>query len=184
MRKKDHRGSVFGKLTVIEELPKLKTKLLWLCRCDCGREVSVTASNLVTRNTTSCGICIKSPYSPSERCLLLHWNNYKNNAKNRKVEFKLDYLQFTELVTKNCYYCGSTPQVTNFQSYVGADYSPEFRARLTTAVSGIDRKNPAQGYIADNCVPCCSFCNYAKHRLTEQEYVDLCCRVASFKKSC
>lgn len=36
--------------------------------------------------------------------------------------------------------------------------------------NGIDRINPNKGYSSDNCVSCCSKCNYAKHEMTIDEY--------------
>lgn len=53
----DRTGLRYGQLTVIAYLGKIpgKTKLHWLCQCDCGEQARVTSSNLVTGHTTSCG---------------------------------------------------------------------------------------------------------------------------------
>lgn len=50
----------FGRLTVIEKTESHISKSglkkgQWICRCDCGNEVTVITSNLTTGNTTSCG---------------------------------------------------------------------------------------------------------------------------------
>ena len=57
MRKKlDLRGQKFGKLTVLRENGRDKhNKVLWLCRCECGNEVTVRGDSLRNENTTSCG---------------------------------------------------------------------------------------------------------------------------------
>ena len=61
MRKiEDLTGVRFGRLTVIGEgedyvSPKGEIKKRWLCRCDCGNEVSVYAHKLKVGETTSCG---------------------------------------------------------------------------------------------------------------------------------
>jgi hypothetical protein len=49
-------GQVFGKLTVVEQAGRdnLK-KVLWRCKCECGKETVVVSGSLVTGNTTSCG---------------------------------------------------------------------------------------------------------------------------------
>lgn len=56
----DYIGKRFGRLTVIGRLPSRGhgkgTKLI--CRCDCGNETEVFASNLTRGHTTSCG-CLK-----------------------------------------------------------------------------------------------------------------------------
>lgn len=36
--------------------------------------------------------------------------------------------------------------------------------------NGIDRVDSSKGYTLDNCVPCCSKCNYAKHEMSVEEF--------------
>jgi hypothetical protein len=53
-------GTRFGRLTVLLELPIRKsqsggTKRWFLCRCDCGEEVSVRLGHLRSNHTQSCG---------------------------------------------------------------------------------------------------------------------------------
>lgn len=49
-------GQVFGKLTVVEQAGRDKLKkVLWRCKCECGKETVVVSGSLVTGNTTSCG---------------------------------------------------------------------------------------------------------------------------------
>lgn len=51
---KDLSNQRFGALVALEHVPGSKpTK--WSCRCDCGKETTVNASNLVQGLTTSCG---------------------------------------------------------------------------------------------------------------------------------
>ena len=40
---------------------------LWLCRCDCGREVPVRGSNLRSGNSKSCGHCGRVYTRPTEQ---------------------------------------------------------------------------------------------------------------------
>lgn len=55
----DLAGQRFGRLTVIERAPNLRPKVTrWLCRCDCGTEISVVSRYLITGDTRSCG-CLK-----------------------------------------------------------------------------------------------------------------------------
>ena len=37
--------------------------------------------------------------------------------------------------------------------------------------NGIDRVNPALGYVEDNVVTCCKICNIAKHDLRLEEFL-------------
>ena len=58
---RDRTGEVFGRLTVILYAGKNNLqKSLWLCRCECGNQVTVPSGSLVTGNTTSCGCYLKS----------------------------------------------------------------------------------------------------------------------------
>ena len=53
----DLTGQRFGKLTALEATEKRDPKgsVVWLCKCDCGNTVDVTADALVHKNTISCG---------------------------------------------------------------------------------------------------------------------------------
>lgn len=52
----DITGQKFGKLTVIKKSEKNKRGYwVWLCRCDCGREIKATAGNLKSGNVKSSG---------------------------------------------------------------------------------------------------------------------------------
>lgn len=44
-------GQRFGTLTVIERL----NGAYWVCRCDCGKEITSYRGNLTSGNTKSCG---------------------------------------------------------------------------------------------------------------------------------
>lgn len=51
-------GDVFGRLTVVGELPKQKRLRLWNCKCECGAEAAVQQGNLRMGITRSCG-CLR-----------------------------------------------------------------------------------------------------------------------------
>lgn len=61
----DLTGQRFGRLTVIERAenrvqPNGHCCTQWLCKCDCGKEVVVSALNLKRGHTRSCGCLVKS----------------------------------------------------------------------------------------------------------------------------
>lgn len=80
---------------------------------------------------------------------------YKYNAKRRGLEFEISESKYKELITGGCFYCG---------------IKDEDRV-------GIDRKLSTIGYMVDNCVGCCSTCNFMKKSLTPHAFVDMCTRV-------
>lgn len=57
MKLVDLTGQRFGRLTVLRRYEKNSSqgKTLWLCKCDCGTETTVTTSNLKSGHTQSCG---------------------------------------------------------------------------------------------------------------------------------
>lgn len=85
---------------------------------------------------------------------------YQRSARYRKLPFEITLDQFSEIIQQQCYYCGD-------------------------AGWGVDRKNNSLGYIIQNCVSCCSKCNFAKHKTSEVEFLTLCERVTNhqFQKS-
>lgn len=58
---KDLTGQRIGRLTVIKRIEDKivgsREAVQWFCKCDCGRETKVLASNLLNGNTQSCGLC-------------------------------------------------------------------------------------------------------------------------------
>ncbi len=56
---KDISGTHFDRLEAIEPTERRRGgHVVWRCRCDCGNECFVSAGNLVSRNTRSCG-CLR-----------------------------------------------------------------------------------------------------------------------------
>lgn len=61
----DLKGQKFGKLTVIEQTEERKYgRVVWICKCDCGNIIKVSAGHLINGNTRSCG-CIRKEIAPT-----------------------------------------------------------------------------------------------------------------------
>ena len=56
----DETGKVYGRLTVIKRIPPQKgdKRVFWECKCSCGNYKNVSAKDLRSGKTTSCG-CLK-----------------------------------------------------------------------------------------------------------------------------
>lgn len=62
-------GKVFGKLTVLRHDPSVQSAdkhSYWLCRCECGNELSVNGRNLRRGMTRSCG-CLRTHHGQARR---------------------------------------------------------------------------------------------------------------------
>lgn len=80
---------------------------------------------------------------------------YQKSAENRNLEWELDNKTAFELFGSACYYCGKD------------------------GPGGIDRINSNIGYLTQNVVPCCSQCNYAKGRLSAEQFIRMCHQIAN-----
>jgi len=67
MKETDITGKRFGKLTAIRSEgvgPCWRT--MWMCHCDCGRDVTVYKNNLVSGHTRSCGCLRRDRWKPKD----------------------------------------------------------------------------------------------------------------------
>jgi hypothetical protein len=176
---KNNLGKRFGKLIVLEARRQNHTKkksIVWLCQCDCGRQVARTAAALNSRTTTSCGCStyteevirkMSDPHRISEPALHKDFAAYRSGAYARGIEFDLSFEQFKELVTKQCSYCG-------------IENSREVHTKYETVrVNGIDRLDSSKGYVVNNCVSCCHVCNRLKMRHSAYAFVAHIRRIAN-----
>jgi hypothetical protein len=49
----------FSRLVALKYVERRKAQAMWLCRCDCGTEKEISASNLRSNHTKSCGCLAK-----------------------------------------------------------------------------------------------------------------------------
>jgi len=136
---RDYTGEKRGRLTVIKIYSHNKVK--WLCRCDCGKETLVWASNL--KRTKSCGCLIKETASKRfkkhglaktpehiawaamrQRCLFKGHKNYHNYGG------------------RGILICKEWDLFENFLSDMGKRPSPDH---------SLERINNELGYSKENC---------------------------------
>lgn len=76
-------GKQYGELVVIQETDKRDNagRVIWLCKCSCGKEVEVPSGSLTSGNTSSCGHLRTQKVSKGEekieKILLKNGINYK-----------------------------------------------------------------------------------------------------------
>lgn len=87
--------------------------------------------------------------------------DYQYSSKTRNIIWDLSYDQFVEIIKSNCFYCNYPPSQTKLNE--GWKYKILY--------NGIDRKDNSKGYIKDNCVPCCKFCNMAKGKNSLKDFL-------------
>ena len=174
MKRLDISGKKFGTLTAIKDVGcDKKYGRLWECLCDCGNTITIPTTNLTTDKTKSCG-CLRGRPSHPEGLASFNrlYIQYKQNAKKRDYKFELTKDQFREITKQNCIYCGVMPAQSTLNSK---------NSNGPYIYNGVDRLDNLKGYIEDNCVPCCKYCNYAKNDLTEEEFLN---RIVKIYNNC
>ena len=86
---------------------------------------------------------------------------YRGSAKLKNLDFELTKEEFIDMVKKNCGYCGIIQD---------------------KGFNGVDRVNSTIGYIKENCVSCCSICNYMKKCLDKQTFLQRVEHIVTYNK--
>jgi hypothetical protein len=176
-------GDQFNYLTVIEYGGRQKA-YKYKCECVCGKITYVVSTNLRNGRAKSCG-CKASEFNiknlPRKQrvtpIINKMFRDYKLGATTRNYEFDLSLSEFEVLIFRSCHYCGSPPS-TPKKSRAVKEANVE-----DLYVNGIDRLDNSKGYHANNVVPCCKTCNYAKGPLTVEEWISWIRRVITYKYS-
>lgn len=182
-------GTVFGHLTVIgySTIPFAETQRngavterRLVCRCSCGKEKCVLPKSLVCGATISCG-CVGLKHriaamriawklEPGVASMNAVYGKAKSQAAHRGLVWNITIDEFHRLAQGECHYCGSMAS----KSYTTKSSGVPF------VYNGIDRLDSTRGYVRDNVVACCKNCNYAKHKLSVEEFKEWLHRAATY----
>ena len=151
-----------------------KIEYLWKCKCDCG-EIFYARENCLEKRVgcTHCTAFKVATNRSLKKSGIINkgikgrvFKDYQTGAKKKNREFNLSFDDFIKLSESNCYYCGAEPsEKESDKKYVYKMATPWKR-------NGIDRVDTTKGYTIDNCVPCCTKCNVAKHDLKLEDFKD------------
>lgn len=180
----DLTGLKFGRLTALRRVADdRQKKAQWLCRCDCGKQVTVRRCSLRDGATQSCK-CLqledfarrlpamklvqqanKLPAGEAAFRVLLHAYEVRGKQKG----WGLTREQVYNLFKGDCHYCGCAPY-------------RKATARNSTGYflfNGIDRMNNKLGYFSNNVVSCCRTCNFCKGARSYQDFMNWVVSVAA-----
>jgi hypothetical protein len=100
------------------------------------------------------------------------WRNHYLIVAGRKVAkekgFNLTEEEFRQISSKNCFYCNASPTPTRGHR--------SWSAYINT--NGLDRVDSSVGYLYENVVPCCKYCNFAKSDRTVEEFKEWVAQLA------
>jgi len=127
----DLAGQKFGRLTPVEHIGKDKWGgTLWLCECDCGKEIIILRSSLVSGNTKSCG-CLniekriktgkaRKTHGRSNTKIYKIWRRILNRCNNPKYHTYQNYGGRTPPITVCYRWSNKNPKgFENFYKDVG-----------------------------------------------------------------
>jgi hypothetical protein len=144
-----------------EKVKALKTKwkkehpFSWRCEHDISKDRCSRCSSIFCEHEKckrDCSLC--SPESV--------YKQYLSRAKRRHLDFALTCEEFVSAVSRNCDYCGRSPQQCSGM--------------------GIDRIDNSVGYTFCNSAPCCAPCNFMKKSMSLEEFLDHLRIIAVFQK--
>lgn len=93
---------------------------------------------------------------------------YQSNADSRNHQFLLTFEEFNNLISGDCFYCGTKPKIKNG----GHLEKRKHKGQPDLYTNGIDRINSNGDYTIDNCVPCCSMCNKMKNVYSKNDFLN------------
>jgi hypothetical protein len=164
-------GNIYEKLTVLrQDSSNKRGNRMWICQCLCGNSIAVSTGDLHSGHVKSCG-CLRiekllarsRKYSQEDSI----WKNLYNEHCRTKIKWGcFSYEIWKTFIVNDCYYCGQIP-------------TPRKIASSTTVyANGIDRYDSSIGYTEENCVPCCSYCNFRKGDTHGDVYIAGSLRIA------
>ena len=155
----DASGQKFGHLTVLGRSLNVASthSAQWNCLCDCGKEVSVTGSNLKAGITRSCG-CFwsRENFIPAsaERAIYGIWHRAKARAKKQGLQFSLDL---------------SDIAIPEFCPILGLRLEQSSTQGSSSSSPSLDRIFPERGYVKGNVRIISQKANRIKNDATAEE---------------
>lgn len=173
---KDEIGNKYGKLIVLKRADNSKFGTArWECICGCGNLVTVNAGTLRNGQTKSCG-CLISEVNHKRRSgdavFRKLYQSIKTYSKKKNIPFDLTLTDIKSITQQKCKYCGREPYLEK-SAYMYARYNDTKYKDEVEIMNGIDKIIPEKGYVLENCVPCCKYCNRAKSDLLPEEFKNL-----------
>lgn len=145
---KNEVGNKYGKLTVLERSTEKDNHgfAKWICRCDCGKIVTVRGNNLRTGQALSCGCSraeSKKTHGMSRTRLFYVWNNMKNRCYYKKHK---DYENYGGRGISVC-----DEWVNSFDSFASWALSNGYDENAPYGSCTLDRIDPDDNYKPSNC---------------------------------
>jgi hypothetical protein len=166
----DLTNHIFGKLIVLKDTGRRKSRRpIWLCKCDCGKEVEVLGKYLTNGDTKSCG-CFSKGNAHNRDALgeitKSFWTPIERQAKRRGIPFELTREDAWLLFIKQNCKCAITG--------VELKFSTNIRDDRGTQTTSLDRIDSLKGYTLDNVQWVHKKINIMKNVMSSEEFLNWC----------
>ncbi len=162
-------GQRFDQLTVVD-LDRTSSRLIAVCRCDCGNTVRVRSSNLPKNETNNCGCTVRGNWRGHGDLSLTYYGQLKRNAKARDIPFEVSIEHLWELFLKQEGRCA----LTGIHLYL-----TKRRSDPNTTAS-VDRIDSSKSYDVENVQWVHKDVNLMKQDLDQDRFLALCREVVAY----
>jgi len=115
--KKDRVGERIGRLTIVSEAPRNKqSRPSWICKCDCGNEVTRSGGDLYHGGSASCGCLRRETSAAIGAATVRHGHSGSNPDGTRAIS--REYKSYMSMKQR----CGN-PNAPNYHLYGGRGIS-------------------------------------------------------------
>jgi hypothetical protein len=167
----DLTGKDFYNWHVLKQDTKIKSRILYLCECKCGKTQRISGYNLTNIRSKSCRSCANRRYVGKISGAL--FNKIKYGAMHRNILFNITHEYIWDLYTKQSGLCALTGRKIDFAN-------SSYRQSCGDTTASLDRIDSLQGYIESNVQWVHKNINIIKKNLDQEEFIKLCCEVANY----
>jgi len=171
-------GDKYFELTVIEMAQKNKRgEQCWKCLCGCGKNTILVGSAIGINRTCGCShfrlgnkSCHFKGYGEIYSSL---WTSIQIGARERNLEFNITIEDAWNLFIKQNRKCVLSGEILTFRS----------KSEIADGTASLDRIDSSKGYTIDNIQWIHKDLNFAKQKLSQHEFINLCKKVAYFNNN-
>lgn len=178
----DYKDKTFGHVTVIKRCGRDKFgHHQWVCKCDCGNNITLPGYRLKIGDTKTCGNCGRSRkkgkdhknFKGYEEISSTHWNSIRKGARDRDIELSITIKQAWKLYIQQDKKCALSGLEISFQKE---------RNSIKKTTASLDRIDNTKGYTINNVQWVHKRINWMKNTLTQDEFIEFCGHVTNFNK--
>lgn len=174
----DLTNTKFGKLLVVGRTDSKKNNSMWLCLCDCGKQINVLGCSLKSGATRSCG-CLsrESLWKGFGEISGTYWGRCKSGAKNRGIPFNLNIEDAWEKFLSQDRKCSLSGRLLVFNPQYCNPRSKEKEWQTAS----LDRIDSLKGYEINNIQWVHTYVNYMKCDIDQDEFIQFCKEIATYR---